>query len=542
MCLAIYKQKGVKLDEEFLRESILSGYISNKDGFGFAIKRHNNHKSELEFFRTVPLYGKEKLTIEQCIDKLFSKNIGEDDEVMIHLRMGTSGKVIDENTHPFICDPTTKTDNLLEGTINYPMIIHNGVFSRTAYEITNKDMCDTYHVAKQFFSVPVVPYLVMKKRNWMKTLFDRFLSGKVCYMSNNPQIETFLFGDWPFQEKGIMFSNSAYKNRNYYSSTFHNHSPFVEYDNENDYYDNYEEYLKSFSKNKKENFQLASGKKTKKKEILGVLGNIEKTTRKVLSINSLKSFFELFDKKFDINGKIIFDRKKNKGPISHVMRGVVISYHYVNPGAMFITNNAMKCTFKVGMFSKEIGELPSNTLIIIEDLNVELSTDNKEIYDAVVIDLNTLTVKYYISVSLEEILDSCDPLYYCSNNFNCLESTSGQISYSTIPSAALFYEPFRKNKLESTQYLVDESKPEFIDSKSSNNSRKLIKLEKDDEVLNYNNWSRSRYKKFKKALNSALSLNKNLMEIKLNSKKYGPYQTTFIEKLINQYEKKNVAV
>lgn len=535
MCLAIYKQKGVKIDEEFLKEAILSGYISNRDGFGFAIKRENNPNHELEFFRTVPLHGKEKLTINQCIDKLLSKNIGENDEVMIHLRMGTSGKVIDENTHPFICDLTTKTDNLLEGKINYPMIIHNGVFSRTAYKITNEDMCDTYHVAKQFFSVPVVPYLVMKKRNWIKALFDRFLSGKVCYMSNNAQIETILFGDWPFQEKGIIFSNSGYK-----SYTNKNKS-FCNYFSNDDEYD-YEEYFNDIPQSKTTNFPIVS-EKTKKREILGLLGNVKGTNRKILSINSLKNFFDLFQKDFDNNGKIKFDRKEGKGPLSHVVRGVIISYHYVIPGAMFVTNNVMKCKFKVGISSEETGELPSNTIIIIEELNKTHSTDSKEFYDAVVIDLNNMSFKYYITVSLEEILDNCDPLYYCSNNFNALENNLGQIVYSTIPSAFLVYNPYRKNDVDNLQYLVNESEPDFTSNKNNNETkRNLIKLEKDDEILNYNNWSRSRYKKFKKALSSFSAKSQQLIEVKINNKKYGPYQKAFIEKLICQYEKKNVTV
>lgn len=532
MCLAIYKKRGVEIDEDFLRNAILSAYSFNKDGFGFAIKRSNNPNNELEFFRTVPLLGKEKLSINECIDKLFSKNIEKDDEVMIHLRMGTSGKIMDENTHPFICDSTTKTDNILEGKINYPLIIHNGVFSRTAYEVTNSDMCDTYHVAKQFFSVPIIPYLVMKKRKWIETLFNKFLSGKVCYMSNNSKIETILLGDWPCQEKGIIFSNSSYK---FSETSFTKRYNFYDSNYKNDYYENnkheeiFDESLTYRNKKESKSFD-----KINKREVIGLLGNFKNNNKKILCINSIKSFFSEFEKSFDENNKIRFDKKVNNNVFGHILRGIIISYHYINPGAILITNKLMKCVFKTGLSTLEEGDLPQNSLIVIKDLN---SSDNEEeTYSAIVVDLETFEIKHHILVSLENLLNSCDPLYYCSGNFNCLESTTGQISYSTIPSASLYYNFYVNKELENTYFLIQEK--EEVVTKNNKSKKNYIKLENDEKILNYNNWSKTRYKKVKKALKSALFLKKNTIEIKIDNKKYGPYQTTFIEKLINQYEKK----
>lgn len=532
MCLAIYKPKGVELDHEFIRDAILSGYTSNRDGFGFAIKRggEKSVKNQLEFFKTVPKIGAGSMSIHQCIDKMLEKNIGEDDEVMIHLRMGTSGEIIDENTHPFVCNENTTNDNQTEGISTSPMIIHNGVFSRNSYDVTNPKMCDTYHVAKQFFGVPIIPFLAMKKENWLKELFYKFLSGKVCYMSPNSNVDTILLGNWPCQEKGIFFSNGGYK---YYTRS-------LDKDTEKE-----EDFVNFTTASENIMFQKEARMKKKENSILGIFGVFPGTNIKCLAVNSIKTFMEDFDTKLVESSQLaIFERNKGKNPKGSVVRGAVMSYHYINPGVILITNSNMKCLIKVGINSFEHINIDKNYIVIIESLS-HTSVD-EESYDITILNIVDWSFKYYARVNISELLDHCDFLYYCSKEFNTVESTANGIRYNTtIASAMLYYFPYVKNNFGSKEYLVNENSTTSILDEGRKQlllnfgKRNLKKLENDEEILNYKNWSKSRYKKFKHAVNTKAAFKSKEVKIKLNDKIYGPFGIDFVEKLIAQYEKSN---
>src|SRR5690606_5606269 len=93
MCLAIVAGKNTDKNSDFLMDAIVAGSISNRDGMGFAFKRNSTKKVYI---------SKGYKEVSALIDTIKSKKLGEQDELLIHARIGNKGAVNEKMCHPFV--------------------------------------------------------------------------------------------------------------------------------------------------------------------------------------------------------------------------------------------------------------------------------------------------------------------------------------------------------------------------------------------------------------------------------------------------------
>jgi predicted glutamine amidotransferase len=114
MCVILHRQADTIVDEK----DIIEAYEYNPDGCGLMYKANGKIVAQKGLW-----------TLDYLLDKLHSL---ENIEYALHLRIMTVGNINQQNCHPFKV-----------GKNIYMM--HNGTFKISQ---TNKDMSDTWHVAK----------------------------------------------------------------------------------------------------------------------------------------------------------------------------------------------------------------------------------------------------------------------------------------------------------------------------------------------------------------------------------------------------------
>ena len=116
MCMIVVKDKGVKLPKD---EYLKNGASKNSDGIGICYRKK----------------GEKKVTIKKdfkdvnALNKWLKENIGEEDQLIIHFRLATSGKRDAGNRHPF---PITENKLLLRknNLKKRFAVAHNGVINK----------------------------------------------------------------------------------------------------------------------------------------------------------------------------------------------------------------------------------------------------------------------------------------------------------------------------------------------------------------------------------------------------------------------------
>lgn len=185
MCLAIYKPKGVVLDDELLS----NGFENNSDGAGFTI--HDDGK-----LRTYKGFWKWK-------DFYRSWLPWQEHAALIHFRIGTSGKKNKDNCHPFMID-------------NRYSVVHNGVLN---IKCTQNKMSDTWHFTKLVL-MPILNSMPWK-HGAMVYLVEQAIGrgNKIAVMSKEGKVMIFNEdeGNW---HQDAWFSNHSYNKRSYSSSSY----------------------------------------------------------------------------------------------------------------------------------------------------------------------------------------------------------------------------------------------------------------------------------------------------------------------------------
>lgn len=198
MCLITAAPKGTKKRGKDLESFIKNGMESNTDGSGFAYKRNgqslvNIHKGFRDFNEMV-----------DAIDKLKLK---EEDELIIHHRIGTSGLKNEYNMHPFAVSESDSVLQTTKGSLNVPLMAHNGVF----YKFTDRssNFNDTYHFVQKFIAIPEITSLLTRDPSKFKELFDSMLgTNRLAFLF--PNRDMVLIGDFK-SEDGYYHSNGGYK-------------------------------------------------------------------------------------------------------------------------------------------------------------------------------------------------------------------------------------------------------------------------------------------------------------------------------------------
>ncbi len=204
MCLISYLPKGKEKYNETVEAFVTAGFEGNLHGSGLMWKKKNEENLihiKKGFFNLIEL-----------LEYIKNLNLGLEDELAVHHRIGTQGANNGANTHPFIATDNHEICVSEEGTYNLPAMMHNGIFGNLDnHEVIGYS--DTYAFAHGILSNPM--WLSMVKiypKRFEKALDDVIRSGKLCIMF--PDQETVMIGHF-IKDDGYYHSNSGYYDWSY---------------------------------------------------------------------------------------------------------------------------------------------------------------------------------------------------------------------------------------------------------------------------------------------------------------------------------------
>lgn len=276
MCIISVAPKGVKKDTEEVYNFIRQGAKSNSSGSGFMFKRSGSNVVNID---------KGYFNVEELIKSLKEYNLQEDDELVVHHRIPTSGNVNNLNCHPFVISTKHNEVIMLKGEINKPCMAHNGVFSKIdKYESLNKDFSDTYTFAKHIMSKKPIMSIFLHERDLFDVCMDNIIGrDKIAILFPDRDIE--MVGNW-VKDNGYFHSNTGYKSYIYdRGGSSSNNREYYGYGN---FFDN-DEYW-----NEKPNNQNCSIALYKKKDLL-----FDHKTIK-LDNNNCKDFYYIVKSKYNL--------------------------------------------------------------------------------------------------------------------------------------------------------------------------------------------------------------------------------------------------
>ena len=204
MCVIVYKPKNQKLPDKTILKNC---WENNDDGAGYMFTKNNQVYFKKGFISFKKFY--KSLIHDYKSNNLESKNL------VLHFRIGTSGGINKEKTHPFIISDNEDRLNQLSGYCK-SAVVHNGIFSDYVYD--NKELSDTQNFIKLF----LYPLLKLADFNFknetVKKLIDKQISGSKLLILDNKD-NAYLYGDF-IESNGIYYSNTTYNYsyKNYYSN------------------------------------------------------------------------------------------------------------------------------------------------------------------------------------------------------------------------------------------------------------------------------------------------------------------------------------
>src|SRR5882757_4865587 len=154
MCLVIIAKSGVSKNSDFLIEAIRKGAISNTDGIGYTFKKMNKNGQVW--------ISKGFKQVEEFINTLRSKRLKDQDELIIHLRIGNKGATNTAMNHPFVLSNTEEIILSNNKFVEAPTMVHNGTF--TEFSTYNSQFSDTYNFVQRFMFIPEMQSLLIRDK------------------------------------------------------------------------------------------------------------------------------------------------------------------------------------------------------------------------------------------------------------------------------------------------------------------------------------------------------------------------------------------
>ena len=195
MCIIVSKEKGKQLPT---KATLKECFERNSDGAGIMYVEKGSVVIEKGLMTFEDFYRKLK-----DLKKHFGTDLTEKALVM-HFRIGTSGKNDKATTHPF---PITSDKNQLRATKTRTNVgmVHNGIISDY---VKLNELSDTQNYIVDFVSVlKELDKEFYKNKRVLQMLKDTCKS-KLCFLDNKENI--YYVGDF-IKDNGIMYSNSSYK-------------------------------------------------------------------------------------------------------------------------------------------------------------------------------------------------------------------------------------------------------------------------------------------------------------------------------------------
>ena len=241
MCLITVCPKGTSKYSDMLVEALKTAATTNTDGMGFMYKKHTTKKVFL---------SKGYKTIEGLIKSLKSHRLKDNDELVIHQRIGNKGAKNEDMCHPFIVTDIDEQIVKNHTYSDFPTMVHNGTFH--SYSKNNSDFSDTFFFIRDFIYRPELLLLLKNDLDFFKKIFTNTLQqNRLCFLFPNEDTELIKIGEYK-EDEGYFFSNESYKNKHirnvggvsYPSEDFHSRrfmggwydqEDYDEYDDESDY-------------------------------------------------------------------------------------------------------------------------------------------------------------------------------------------------------------------------------------------------------------------------------------------------------------------
>jgi len=199
MCLISVLPKGTAKYSEEVTGFLKRGSESNRDGSGFMYKRDGSNTIVVRkgFFK-----------FDDLMAALNSAELKDSDELVVHHRIGTSGLVSDQNTHPFVISHVHDTIIQTDGKVNLPCLVHNGIFSGLGkQERLNPNFSDTYAFVRYIMTNAIDLY-TLETELFRKALSEIVGYSKICVLY--PHRDLIMSGDF-VEDNGYFHSHRGYK-------------------------------------------------------------------------------------------------------------------------------------------------------------------------------------------------------------------------------------------------------------------------------------------------------------------------------------------
>lgn len=194
MCTIAFKGKGVKRIPKAMLQQL---WKNNPDGAGYAIFNEDTEMWDVK---------KGFMKFEALWNSYKDESITKDTRMVVHFRIGTSGKEVPQLTHPF---PVTNVITKM-GVIEYSakeIVFHNGIIGLGEKDATGFEWNDTC-VAIRDLIYPTLPYIEDDNIfNFMvhplESDVNRWLicKGTMVYQ----------YGKWQEDAEGVEYSNEYWK-------------------------------------------------------------------------------------------------------------------------------------------------------------------------------------------------------------------------------------------------------------------------------------------------------------------------------------------
>lgn len=283
MCIIMSKPKGVALPD---KATFRRCYQNNPDGCGYMYVEKGKVIIKKGFMGYKNMYKEIRNLLER-----------QDRSVVVHFRIGTSGKKDQKTCHPY---PITNEVKGLQKTYFETDlgIVHNGIISGYS-DRTNTDLNDTQVFIRDFLSVLKDLNRDFYKQTNVLKMLEQVTTSKLTFLDNKDEI--YYVGDFIQDESGVYYSNGTYKvesywrayesysRKNKYESHYDNEYPVVKVaDYEDDFF--YEDYY---------DIDLDNYRVIQPGEIVSTVNDIiEVTEFDKFGIDGNGNFFELDDKLF----------------------------------------------------------------------------------------------------------------------------------------------------------------------------------------------------------------------------------------------------
>lgn len=179
MCIILHTTKKLGLPTE---DRLKDNFNFNPDGAGYAIVYTKGKRKKIEHQKGFDKFD----TYNLAVTKAFSKLKDDDDYIVLHMRIATSGGKALDKTHPF---------QAKDGTL----IFQNGICPVTVTKHLKKDESDTEWIAKNYIDP-----------DWVKAC-----DGMSRWLIIKPDGTLVKLGTWVTDSAGRSWSNGTYSGYTY---------------------------------------------------------------------------------------------------------------------------------------------------------------------------------------------------------------------------------------------------------------------------------------------------------------------------------------